>query len=85
MNPSDFFLQSAVPLEKMFREGVFDKGIKYVPVLDGLQQPRYFQWWLSPFTKHKVCCCGPQPVTPACGAACLAYYVCFHKCTAAQV
>ena len=54
MNPSDFFLQSVLPLERMFREGVFDKSIQYVPVLDGLQQPRYFQWWLSPFTRHEV-------------------------------
>ena len=54
MNPSDFFLQSVLPLERMFREGVFDKSIQFVPVLDGLQQPRYFQWWLSPFTRHEV-------------------------------
>lgn len=54
MNPSDFFLQSVLPLERMLREGVFDKGIQYVPVLDGLQQPSHFQWWLSPFTRHKV-------------------------------
>lgn len=54
MNPSDFFLQSVLPLERMFRDGAFDKGIKYMPVLDGLQQPKYFQWWLSPFTSHMV-------------------------------
>ena len=63
MNPSDFFLQSVLPLERMFREGVFDSSIKYVPVLDGLQQPRYFQWWLSPFTPHKVHRCTLQPCT----------------------
>ena len=60
MNPSDFYLQSVLPLERMYREGVFDRGIQYVPVLDGLQQPRYFQWWLSPFTRHKV---SVQPCT----------------------
>ena len=55
MNPSAFFLQSVLPLERMYREGVFASGIRYVPVLDGLEQPRYFQWWLSPFTRHEVC------------------------------
>ncbi len=64
MNPSDFFLQSVLPLERMYREGVFDGGIQYVPVLDGLQQPKYFQWWLSLITRHKVIV---QPCTwPSC-------------------
>ena len=57
MNPSDFFLQSVLPLEWMFWDGVFDRNVKFTPVLDGMQQPPYFQWWLSPFTHHKARLC----------------------------
>ncbi len=49
-NPSDFFLTSVAPFHAMLHGGVIDKNIKYTPVMEGLKQPGYFQWYSDPIT-----------------------------------
>ena len=34
----------------MLSAGVIDKNIKYTPVMEGLRQPGYFQWYFDPVT-----------------------------------
>ena len=34
--------------------GVIDKNIRFTPVMDGLRQPSFFQWYFDPFTDHPV-------------------------------
>ncbi len=53
-NPSDFFLTSVAPFHAMLHGGVIDKNIKYTPVMDGLKQPGYFQWYSDPITNFPV-------------------------------
>ena len=53
-NPSDFFLTSVAPFHAMLHGGVIDKNIKYTPVMEGLKQPGYFQWYSDPITNFPV-------------------------------
>lgn len=53
-NPGDFFLSSLAPFHAMLGEDVIDRNIRYMPVLDGLTSPGYFQWYFDPITHHKV-------------------------------
>lgn len=53
-NPADVYLNSVLPLEQMVREGVIDSRVQLVPVLDGLQPPRFYQWWFAPLTQLPV-------------------------------
>ena len=57
-NPADFYLNSVLPLERMLREGVIDNHVQLVPVLDGLQPPRFYEWWFALLSQ--------QPVSPFC-------------------
>ena len=53
-NPSDFFLTSVAPFHAMLHAGVVDKNVKYTPVMEGLKQPGYFQWYFDPITNFPV-------------------------------
>lgn len=53
-NPSDFYLSSVLQLERLQRDGIVDRGVQFVPVLDGLESMPFHSWFLSPFSDHKV-------------------------------
>lgn len=53
-NPSDFYLSSVLQMERLQRDGIIDRGIQFVPVLDGLESMPFHSWWLAPFSDHKV-------------------------------
>ena len=53
-NPSDFYLSSVLEMERLQREGIIDRGVQFVPVLDGLERMPFHDWFLSPFSNHKV-------------------------------
>jgi hypothetical protein len=53
-NSGEFYLQSVVPLYRMQQDGIFGRNVKFMPVLDGLTAPAYFQNLLALMTRHKV-------------------------------
>ena len=53
-NPADFFLTSLAPFHAMLTAGVIDKNVRYTPVMEGLSQPGYFQWYFDPITNFPV-------------------------------
>lgn len=53
-NPADVYLNSVLPLERMLREAVIDNQVRLVPVLDGLQPPRFYEWWFAPLSQQPV-------------------------------
>ncbi len=55
-NPSDFYLSSVLGMERLQREGIIDREVKFVPVLDGLERMPFHEWFLSPFSDYKVPC-----------------------------
>ncbi len=36
-NPADFYMNSVLQMERLQREGIIDRGIQFVPVLDGFE------------------------------------------------
>lgn len=56
-NPADFYLNSVLQMERLQREGIIDRGVQFVPVLDGFERMPFHDWWLSPLSEYKVCCC----------------------------
>ncbi|CAL8463208.1 g2742 [Coccomyxa elongata] len=53
-NPSDFYLSSVLGMERLQREGIIDREVQFVPVLDGLERMPFHEGFLSPFSSHKV-------------------------------
>lgn len=38
----------------MLAEGVIDRRVKFVPMLEGFQQAEHMRWMLEPFSHHEV-------------------------------
>ncbi|CAL8463209.1 g2743 [Coccomyxa elongata] len=69
-NPADVYLNSVLPLERMLREGVIDNQVWLVPVLDGLQTPRFYEWWFAPLSQQPVMPLGDLSARTRAGSRC---------------
>ncbi|KAK9811469.1 hypothetical protein WJX72_004449 [[Myrmecia] bisecta] len=53
-NYGEVVLQSLAPLHAMQADGLVDRNVTLVPVLNGFRLPDYFQWLLQPFTNNRI-------------------------------